>query len=162
MSTTHKIIKAQSIIDSLQYRDLESLKKTCIELQDAQNKLIKKGTPYFQYCQQHCSGMCCRNIHVDDIITLLDFVFILTLNPKIFEKALASARKESMFTSDCLFLANGSGPCMFAANQKPERCIITFCQDTGPLKNEIKKIRKQFNRILRLIVLKRPTKFFGF
>ena len=162
MSTGNTILKAHKIINSLSHHDLGSLSKICYGLQSAQDNLLKNGKLFFQHCYQHCSGICCKNIYVDDIVTLLDFIYILTLNPTCLEKIVARARKETIYTGDCFFLENESGPCMFPPDQKPERCIITFCQDTGPLKREIRAIRKQFSRIHRFIVLKRPTKLFGF
>jgi hypothetical protein len=35
--------------------------------------------------------------------------------------------RESFFPSDCIFLENGTGPCLFPDSLRPERCIISFC-----------------------------------
>lgn len=162
MSTIYKIRKAHAIIESLPRRELGALTKICRVLQSAQDDLIRIGNRFFHYCYQHCGGRCCNNIHVDDLLTLLDFIYILTLNPALLDKITACAREETLYTGNCFFLEGGSGPCIFPPNQKPERCIITFCQDTGPLKNEIRMIRGQFSRIFRFTALRRPIKVFGF
>jgi hypothetical protein len=99
---------------------------------------------------------------LDTIITLLDFVFILSLDGGIKTDLLNAAKNESLFSADCIFLRHQVGPCIFAPTIKPERCIITFCTDCRPLNPEIKAIRAAFSRLYRFLVLRRPFIWFGF
>jgi hypothetical protein len=51
----------------------------------------------------------------------------------------ACLKKEpALYISDCIFLKNGTGPCIFPHSVMPEMCITTFCFDETPAKKEIK------------------------
>ena len=104
MSTAYKIRKAHTIIKSLPDLEQVALTKICARLQGAQDDLLHNGEAFFHYCYQHCGGRCCNNIHVDDLLTLLDFVYILTLNPALLDRILTCAREETMYTGNCFFL----------------------------------------------------------
>ncbi|MEJ2037857.1 MAG: hypothetical protein P8X55_02845 [Desulfosarcinaceae bacterium] len=93
---------------------------------------------------------------------MLDLVFILVLDHSIYSRILRAARQEGLYSADCLFLKDRVGPCMFQDTIKPERCIVTFCQDSQPLRSEIKAIRSGFSRLYRFVVLRRPLIWYGF
>ncbi len=89
-------------------------------------------------CIQRCGGICRRNLQLDLVIGHWDFVFMLASNPALKEKIEECLEKEApFFTSDCIFLENGVGPCVFPPDARPEVCLVTFCDDTSPVKREI-------------------------
>ena len=162
MHIRQSIKKADRLINSLSGRDCTALQGICTQIQTAQNNLVQQAHAYFEICLQQCQGLCCRNIYVDSIVTLLDYIFILSLDSGIKAEILKAAKNQSLFSADCIFLRDQVGPCLFAPTIKPERCIITFCSDCRPLNSEIKAIREAFSRLYRFMVLRRPVMWFGF
>jgi hypothetical protein len=156
MELQNKIQKAQVIIDSFSGEDRTRLLDICHEIKSAQDDLNREAADYFKDCMQRCQGICCRNICINDVVTLLDLIYIFALNKEIFAQVHTCAQAETLFAADCLFLQHGLGPCLFSANIKPERCIITFCGETRPIKKEIKAVRSKFNKLSRYTKVKRP------
>jgi hypothetical protein len=74
---------------------------------------------------------------------------------------LDNARRERLFSADCLFLMEEKGPCLFHPSVKPERCIITFCEDTSPIRREIRSVRSAFSKLSRYTKLRRPFFWIG-
>ena len=162
MELSHTIKKAHSITRSLHAMPGNTLDTICQDIKAAQQALNTAAEPYFSACTQRCKGMCCKTINVSEIITLLDMIFILTAADALYETILARAQNETLFPADCVFLQNGVGPCLFPADVKPERCIVTFCDDVGPIKKEIRAVRSAFSRLSRYTRLKRPFLWIGF
>jgi hypothetical protein len=162
MGIRYKIRRAHTIIEQFDQDEADGMRKRCLEIQNAQNELVSAAKPFFKRCMTSCEGMCCRNICPDDIITLLDFIFILTIDSANKATLLEYAKEESMFTASCIFLKKGIGPCIFPFNLKPERCIITFCSDTHAINKEIHLVRKKFSRLYRFLICKKPLVWFGF
>ena len=156
MELQKKIEKAQVIIDSFLGEERTWLIDICHEIKSAQDDLNREAKDYFKNCMQRCQGICCRNICINDVVTLLDLIYILALDREISSRVHECAQSETLFSADCLFLQNGVGPCIFTANMKPERCIITFCGETRPIKTEIKAVRSKFSRLSRYTKIKRP------
>jgi len=156
MEMEKKIEKAQLIVDSFLGEERTRLLDICHEIKSAQDNLNREAQDYFKDCMQRCQGICCRNICINDVVTLLDLIYILTINKEISSRVHASAQAETLFSADCLFLQKGVGPCIFAASIKPERCIITFCGETRPIKREIKAVRSKFSKLSRYTKIKRP------
>jgi hypothetical protein len=156
MELQKKIEKAQVIIDSFSGEDRTKLLDICHEIKSAQDDLNREAEDYFKDCMQRCQGICCRNICINDVVTQLDLVYILAINKQISARVHACAQAEALFSADCLFLQNGQGPCLFSANIKPERCIITFCGEIRPIKKEIKAVRSKFSKLSRYTKIKRP------
>ena len=127
MELVRKIQKAQTIINSFIGEERTRLLDICFEIQNAQNALNSEAGDFFKDCMQRCQGICCRNIYINDVVTLLDLIYILSLQEEIAVRMQTCAQSETLFSADCLFLKHGTGPCLFAADIKPERCIITFC-----------------------------------
>jgi hypothetical protein len=162
MQLGNTIEKARQLVASMSGPQASHLRTICLEIRDAQDKLNIEAAPFFADCMQRCKGMCCRNIHVNEIVNMLDMIYILTMMPDIYDCLRENAHKERIFSADCLFLDNGTGPCIFPPNLKPERCIITFCSDTVPIKKEIKSVRAKFSKLSRYTKLKRPFIWIGF
>ena len=156
MEFEKKIQKAQIIIDSFLGEERTQLLDICHEIMCAQDNLNREAQDYFKDCMQRCKGICCRNICINDVVTLLDVIYILTINKEIASRLQTCAQSETLFTADCLFLENGTGPCLFPGNMKPERCIITFCGEVRPIKREIKAVRSKFSKLSRYTKIKRP------
>jgi hypothetical protein len=155
MELGKKIQKAQTIIHSFEGTHRTRLLDICVEIQHAQAALNLAADTFFQECAERCKGLCCRNICINDVITQLDLIYMLSLHEEIFPQVENCAQAETLFSADCLFLQNGTGPCIFTADAKPERCIITFCQDTRPISSEIKAVRSGFSKLSRYIRLRR-------
>lgn len=162
MELQKKILKAQTIIDSFHGEDRTRLLQICHEIKSAQDHLNKEAESYFKDCIQRCQGICCRNICINDVVTLLDLIYILAINQEVSPVVHTCAQSETLFTADCLFLENGVGPCVFSGSMKPERCIITFCKDIQPIKRDIKAVRSKFSKLSRYTKIKRPFLWVGF
>ena len=162
MGIQYKINKAEAIINSFCGEELKALERACSEIQSAQDQLIKEAEDHFRLCMNSCKGICCRNINPNEIITLLDFVYILSIDKTNIAQILECSKKETLFSSNCIFLKNDIGPCIFPYNLKPEKCIITFCSDTRTIRKEIKLVRSKFSRLSRFVKYKRPLMWFGF
>ena len=83
MGLRYKFKKAKGIIEGSGDKDLIAIKGICEEIQRAQNKLFEEAKDVLKYCNDRCRGLCCRNIYPDEIITLADFVYILTMENSV-------------------------------------------------------------------------------
>jgi hypothetical protein len=156
MELENKIIKAQRIVESMSGKDYKSMQRICRDIKCAQNALNIEGKSFFKVCSRQCKGICCKNINVNDVVTQLDLIYILFMQKDMIAQILQHAKSETFFTADCPFLKRGVGPCIFPANVKPERCIITFCGETLPVRREIKTVRSKFSKLSRFTKIKRP------
>lgn len=156
MELQYKIQKALRFIDSLSGKERETLQNICSDIQRAQAALNAAAVSYFQRCLGECRGICCKNINVNDVVTQLDLVYILSMIGASSDQIFELAESEKLFSADCLFLKDGQGPCFFPADIKPERCIITFCEETRPIRRELKAIRSKFSKLSRFAQFKRP------
>lgn len=156
MELRNKILKAKRFIDSLAGDEKKTLLRICGDIQGAQDALNTEARSYFNACIRSCRGICCRNIHVNDVVTQLDLIYVLSMKKKMADQVLRCAGSENLFSADCLFLEKRVGPCIFPANVKPERCIITFCGETRPIGREIKRVRSKFSKLSRFTKIKRP------
>jgi len=156
MGINYKFRKAEEIIRESDPDDLKKLGGICQEIQIAEEELLRASQKLMEKCRDGCEGLCCRNIQLDDIITLSDFVYILMVEDQVKETARACLEKESMFSADCIFLKNGKGPCLFPVNARPEKCIVTFCADETPIRKEIRRLASNFDKLSRFILLRKP------
>jgi hypothetical protein len=156
MELHNKIVKAQHFIESLSEDENRSLLRICRDIQRAQDALNTGASSFFNACMGSCRGICCRNINVNDVVTKLDLIYVLSMKNKMSDQIIKCAGAESLFTADCLFLEKGLGPCILPTNVKPERCIITFCGETRPIRREIKAVRSKFSKLSRFSKIKRP------
>jgi hypothetical protein len=96
-------------------------------------------------CLRDCQGLCCRNLQLDAVFGIPDFVYVLTLEPALAATIEEGIRHEDpLFTSNCLFLERGVGPCLFPSDVRPEVCITSFCRGDEALKPEIRKVKMGF------------------
>lgn len=156
MSLNHQFKQAKKIIRGLNSDNLKGLQKICCEIQAAEIRLQKKSRNLMTRCIQKCRGICCKNVQSDLIISHWDFVFILTMIPSLENQMLTCLEKEQpFFSSDCIFLKNGKGPCIFPDDARPEVCIVTFCDDTSMIKKEISKVKREFFKLTWFILLRK-------
>jgi len=161
MGLSYKIRKADRFLKTLDEKERSALLNTCRKIQAAQARLNLTCADAFKACISRCQGKCCKNIHADDIITVLDCLYILTLNGDILPKALECAASEGLFSADCLFLKDGLGPCLFADDQKPERCIVTFCSAVPSANPPVRRVRSAFTRLWWQVFIRRPLFWMG-
>lgn len=156
MGLRYKFIKAQGIIERSGDKDLIAIKDVCEEIQRAQNKLLDEAKDVLKYCNDRCRGLCCRNIYPDDIITLADFVYILAMKSSVRDEISECLKKETLFSSSCIFLKRGEGPCIFPSDLRPEMCITSFCGGDTTIRKEINMVGSKFNKLIRFILLRKP------
>ncbi|MFO8084046.1 MAG: hypothetical protein R6U27_06995 [Desulfobacterales bacterium] len=163
MSLTYQFKQAQKIINELNAEDASSLQKICREIQVAEMDLQEKSKSLMTRCIHKCGGICCKNVQLDLIISHWDFVFILALKPFLKERILKCLEMEKpFFSSDCIFLKDGAGPCIFPDDARPEVCIVTFCDDTSPLKKEIANVKRKFFKLTWFILIRKVRRFLCF
>ena len=152
MGQKYRFRRAQKIIATLHVEEMQRLVQICSEIQQAEEALQHRASQFFTKCLSGCAGLCCRNIELDAIIEMEDFVFLLTLDASLKNRIESCLeREEPLFTSDCLFLQNGSGPCIFPGTTRPEVCITTFCERTTPVNAEIRSVKKAFAALHRFL-----------
>lgn len=153
MSLHYDFHRAKRIIQSMSAGESSHLKAVCDRIRHAEERLNAAAASAIEHCMLNCGGMCCRNIHLDQLIGVKDFVFLLTVERHLKETMHACLEKESIYSADCLFLENGVGPCLFSSNAKPEMCICTFCSDATAMKQEIEDVKAAFNVLARFLLL---------
>ena len=145
MSLRYKLSRARSLLASLSADEHAKLRQICKTIRQSQEILLANALPAMQQCLHNCEGLCCRNAQVDDIIGLMDLVYILTLTPEFEETMTQRVTNEKPFYSqDCMFLKGDSGPCLFASAVRPEVCITTFCSGDRGIQKEIQSVKRQF------------------
>jgi hypothetical protein len=154
MGLTHEFKIARKKLAVLDDGEHMALMKICAEIYGAQQALTEKAAPLLAQCMAGCEGLCCRNIRVADIITVWDLVYILAMQPALGDCMAACLEKEGLFPQDCLFLENGSGPCIFPDYMRPERCIISFCRVEPLVEKEISRVMKGFSRLIRFFMFR--------
>ncbi len=161
MGLAATVDRAARIVDSFGGQHRQRLSVLCDGIQAAQRDLVRHARSLFDECTGRCQGMCCRNIQIDEIITRLDFLYILTADPQVRAPVAMLSRQQNLFSADCIFLRNGSGPCLFKSDIKPEMCIATFCGDVQPIRMHLKRLRAEFGRLHRFVMRQRPLMWFG-
>jgi hypothetical protein len=157
MSLTRQYKAARSLISELCEKDKKRLIEICDEIREAEILLQKKSRRIMTRCIQKCEGICCRNVQLDLIINYLDFLFITALEPVLNEKIKECLKKEQpFFSSDCIFLENGEGPCIFPSYVRPEVCLVTFCDNISSIKKEIRKVKLKFFKLTWFVMMRKP------
>ncbi|MGA6925167.1 MAG: hypothetical protein WBY88_05765 [Desulfosarcina sp.] len=154
MGLTYSLKAARKKIDALDAHDRKALAAICLDIRDAQANLTEKAAPLLTHCANTCHGLCCRNILAADIITEWDLLYILCMAPQIENAMAVCLAKEGFFPSDCIFLENGTGPCLFPDNLRPERCIISFCRVEPTVEKEIAHVMAGFSRMIRFFMFR--------
>jgi hypothetical protein len=154
MGLNHSFKAARRKIDALDADERKVLAAICNDIHHAQKALTEKATPIVARCMAGCQGLCCRNIHPADIITEWDLVYILVMAPAVEDAMTDCLTRESFFPADCIFLENGTGPCLFPDNLRPERCIISFCRVEPSVEKEIGRVMGGFSRLIRFFMFR--------
>ena len=157
MSLRYKLGKARRLLSSLSADENAELRQICETIRHSQETLLANALPAMQQCLHNCEGLCCRNARVDDIIGLMDLVYILTLTPE-FEATmvLRVANETPFYSADCMFLEVNGGPCIFASAVRPEVCITTFCSGDRHILKEIRDVKRRFFRLNTFFLLRKP------
>lgn len=155
MGLKHSYKAARKKLDALDTDERRALMGICRDIYHAQKTLTQKAAPVLAHCMANCQGLCCRNIHPADIITEWDLLYILTMAPTVEDAMAACLTNESFFPADCIFLKNGTGPCLFPDNLRPERCIISYCRVEPSIEKEIGRVMGGFSRLIRFF-MRRP------
>lgn len=140
--------KSLYILGAVSFHQKSVLEKICRRIASSQKALIRKAENEMIYCTETCRGVCCKNLDLDTIFTLWDFICILVVQPEL-ESLIAEQLEETPFhsPSPCPFLRNREGPCVFPAFVKPQLCVVTFCRGEDRLKGEIKQVNRDFFRL---------------
>ena len=148
MGLGYQFNKARESLRNLSPADRDTLTRLCHGIRQAEEDLREAAAEALENCQAKCQGICCRNVDLDAVLGLPDFVYILNMAPHLEEKTAACLKNESaLYVSDCIFLENGVGPCIFPNTVMPEVCLTTFCGDETPARGEIKRLKWRFFRL---------------
>lgn len=162
MSLAYKFRKAEKTIQRLSASERETATAIAMEIRAAQDALLTASRNLMDQCTRGCEGLCCRNAQFDEIIDVWDFVFILLVCPTASAAMAECIRDETpLFTADCVFLANRTGPCIFLPDNRPEVCIVTFCADTSAVKTQIARVKRKFVKLSLYIRLRKPIGAIG-
>jgi hypothetical protein len=157
MSLRYKFKKADTVLRHLDPHEKANLQAICARIQAAEEELLVAAEAKIVTCIQGCEGLCCRNARIDDIIGLMDCVYILTVAPGLRERIDACLGNESpIYSADCIFLENGRGPCIFPFNARPEVCITTFCGRTASINAEIGRLKRKFMKLGWFVASRKP------
>jgi hypothetical protein len=142
MSLMYFSRKAAGILRRLPSGRRGALALLCRNINAAEKKLNAAAALRLKGCLEDCRGLCCRNLQLDAVFGLTDFVYLLTVMPTL-EVGISECLRieEPLFTSDCPFLQRGVGPCLFPSDVRPEVCITSFCRDDEALKAEIRRVK---------------------
>jgi len=156
MSLRHSLHQASKIVRYWPSESRPLLARLCRQIQDAERKLNAAAALRLKGCLKDCQGLCCRNLQLDAVFGIPDFVYILTLAPALGATIEACLRQgDSFFTSNCLFLERGVGPCLFPPDVRPEVCITSFCGGDEALKPEIRRVKIDFWKLGLFLHFKR-------
>jgi hypothetical protein len=145
MSLSYCYGKAAHLLPRLQPHRRSVLETLCRQIQAAEIRLNAAAAARLKGCLEECRGLCCRNLDLDAVFGVPDFVYILTVEPALDAAVARCLRQESpIFTSDCIFLERGVGPCIFPPDVRPEVCITSFCRGDEALKKEIRRVKTCF------------------
>jgi len=149
MGLFRKYQRALSLLKTLDRNEVAALTHICRTIEHAQRDLLVSAAPLMDDCAQRCRGLCCRNIHTDDVIDLFDLQCLLIRRPALSGEVEQRSAASSLFSGPCVFLKDGKGPCIFSGNLKPRVCVTTFCQDDHALGAEIHAVEDAFGHLYR-------------
>jgi hypothetical protein len=148
MSLNHKFKQAEKILGQLSAPDARRVATMCAAIKAAEIKLVRAARANIRRCYANCVGLCCNNAQLDAIFGMGDFVYLLTVVPTMRDRIAGCLQDEViLFTSDCIFLRNGKGPCIFPFHSRPEVCITTFCENDWSIRQEISAVKKKFMKL---------------
>ncbi|MGB5986157.1 MAG: hypothetical protein WBG37_12705 [Desulfobacterales bacterium] len=140
--------RAVKTLQTLTPDQRQQVRDLCLDISEAQKALRRKAAPLYTRCHTICKGLCCRNVTVEALVHHGDFVLLLTLAEHLKAQAAACLKNENpLYPADCIFLADGVGPCIFPDNVRPQICITAFCSDTAPARAEIRRLKVKFFKL---------------
>jgi len=153
-------VEAERILSRLGPADRRRLQKICDEIQAAEAELLAKAGPAMARCIHTCQGLCCRNIQLEAVIGAWDLVYILTVAGEYRDRLAVCLEKEIPFyASDCIFLADGVGPCLLPATARAEVCLATFCGGADVIEGEIRRVKRCFYKLGWFLMTRTPRRF---
>lgn len=161
MEFNHHFRKAQSILQRLNPAERVMVDKICTDIQAAQRELGVAAAKMAVKCTTGCEGICCRNVQLQNILGMWDFVFIMASDAtqaEVIESCLQG--KSLIYSADCIFLKNGIGPCRFPENIRPEMCVTSYCDNELP-NRQIQRVKSLFFKLRWHIILRKPLAFFN-
>ncbi len=145
MSLAYCSKRAAGILRQLPTDRRGALAALCRHINDAERKLNAAAALRLKGCLEDCRGLCCRNLQLDTVFGIPDFVYLLAVMPSLEAEITECLRiEEPLFTSNCPFLQRGVGPCLFPPDVRPEVCITSFCRGDETLKTEIRRVKIRF------------------
>ncbi|MGE5257812.1 MAG: hypothetical protein ACM3KE_14135 [Hyphomicrobiales bacterium] len=128
----------------------------CRRIQDAERQLNAAAALRLKGCLEGCRGLCCRNLQLEAVFGIPDFVYILALEP-LLEAGIGECLRgeDSLYSSNCPFLEGGVGPCIFPSDVRPEVCITSFCRGDDAVKAEIRRVKMGFWKLGLLVGFRR-------
>jgi len=158
MRLAYQFESARHILAGMAAGDLEMLTTACRRVQQAQAALLTAAAAEMRRCTTACRGLCCRNVQLDAVIGLWDFLYILVLSHELAPRIEECLQQETpFFSADCIFLSDGVGPCIFAPDIRPEVCITAFCTDDRPVKHEIDRVKRTYLKMIWFVRLARAN-----
>jgi len=152
MGTRYLFEKAVKISQNLLPCDKIIVRKMCNTIQKSQENLIRAAEVAMFNCQMQCKGICCKSLDIDSVFSLWDFIFILTLKPGMKEEIQNRLDAHtSIYLSNCPFLENGQGPCIFPDGIKAQICAITFCSNDEKIKKPARAVTWKFYKLCWMI-----------
>jgi hypothetical protein len=152
---------AEHILAGLRPADKERLHAICGSIQEAETRLLAKAAANMDRCIASCEGLCCRNIQLEAVIGVSDLVYILTVAGECRGRMAACLKKEiAFYAADCIFLADGVGPCILPDNARAEVCLTTFCGRTAAIERDIRRVKRRFYRLGWFLATRRPLILF--
>lgn len=152
---------AERIIAGLRPGDRERLRAICRSIQEAETRLLARAAAGMDRCIAACQGLCCRNVQLEAVIGVWDLVYILTVAGEYRDRMAACLDQEIPFyAADCIFLADGVGPCILPENARAEVCLTTFCSCTEAIAGDIRRVKRSFYRLGWFLATRRPLILF--
>ena len=137
--------QARETLRHLDPQDRSALDGLCDRIQEAELNFRTSAADAFEKCRTACEGICCRNVELNAVLDYPDFVYILNRMPELAERMAACLENEpALYAADCIFLENGTGPCIFPGTVMPEICITTFCSNETFAKKEMRHLKWRF------------------
>ncbi len=160
MGTRYLFKKAVKISQGMLPQDKRLVHKRCNSIRISQEELVAVADAAMFNCIEKCRGICCKNLDIDSVFSLWDFIFILTLAPRLKEEIQNRLDAyNALYLSPCPFLKESKGPCIFPSNIKAQICIITFCTNDEIIKKYIRTVNLNFYKLCWLIQYLRIKRF---
>jgi hypothetical protein len=148
MGLAYTLKKAEALAAGLNTAEKRALVSLCEEIHTAETALLQAAKETLAGCLERCEGLCCRNVELEAIIGFADLLYLLVSGGASAATMAGRLRRQPpFFTSNCVFLREGKGPCIFPIDVRPETCITTFCTGEDTIRKEIRDVKRRFLRL---------------